>query len=169
MLIVQEIRDRWSKEERRRTGTLRRGVPEVALLPLHRVEDQRAALLHHTLLFGIRRVSEPPERIIAVAAERPLEVGCVTITPADGPVHVEFAYTWRKCGAPNRWWARKSFLVNVDEWAQIIYNGRSSYDWTSYWYYEKTVVNVGLFSAPSPDLFSRSAPTYRYSLISRLR
>lgn len=71
------------------------------------------------------------------------------------------------CGAPVREWAQQTFLVGPGEWAQVRYNGRSSYGYTDYWGYEKTVVNVGVFPKPRDGMFF-TKPTYRYSLMSEL-
>jgi hypothetical protein len=89
-------------------------------------------------------------------------------------LHVSFAYS-PSCGAPSRPWAVKQFELRSGQWVQIVYNGRfssgSDYDYcreTSRWWYEKTVVNVGLFDAVERDLFTRGDPNCRYTLYSRL-
>jgi hypothetical protein len=85
----------------------------------------------------------------------------------DGEARVDFTYD-RRCGAPTREWARKTLHVGAGQWGQARYNGRFSDDWTSYWCYEKTVVNVGLSPAPSADVFIEREPDFRFSAMSDL-
>lgn len=139
-------------------------APETACLPLAGVELCGEPVLYHVM----GDYSMTPERIAPASLDIPLLIGGVTIThPQEQEVRVEFGYTAR-CGAPVREWASQTFLIVPGEWAQIRYNGRFAHGYADYQYYEKTVVNVGLFSELSETLFLDSKPTYRYSMISDL-
>jgi len=97
-----------------------------------------------------------------------LVVGCVTIERTEGAVSVNFRYKAHCAGAPNRSWTRKTLVITGRQWGQIVYNGRFPYSWQADWWYEKMVINVGLFERLTPDLFIHTEPTYRFSAMGEL-
>jgi hypothetical protein len=158
-IVIQDIRTGAPEECRRVTPGKK---PEVLPLP-----DPAPRLAPHRV-FHHRPGWRPGEDLVLDQPERPIVVGCVTIDELPDALSVEFAWTW-SAGAPARWWARKTMRVRVNEWAQIIYNGRHAEACCgSAWYYEKTVVNVGWFETLEPDAFTRRPPDQRYTVLSRL-
>ena len=75
----------------------------------------------------------------------------------------------RDCGgAPRRAGLQRTFHLQINEWGQIVYNGRFSDRDEGSWWYEKKVVNVGLFERLIPSMFISEAPTYRYEAMAHL-
>jgi hypothetical protein len=170
ILVVQQICFRMSKEHRRSEGFgSMNEIPEVARMPLDGLNVPNGDVLHHVLLFGNRDASLAPDRVLSVPIEGTFEVGCVSIAHAEETViHIGFTYDRKCAGAPTREWAQSTLQIRVGEWAQIRYNGRFSYDWTSYWYYEKMVINIALPPTLREDVFTNSEPNCRFSLMSEL-
>jgi hypothetical protein len=74
------------------------------------------------------------------------------ILPREDGATLEYRWDW-KCGAPVRSWRPKRIRLGLGEWAQVTYNGRFT-DWDDgNWWYERHVVNVGLFDAMTGEEF----------------
>ena len=99
---------------------------------------------------------------------RPIAIGCVAVDHGEEEAIATFRYD-RSCGGePDRRGARKTLRIGVNEWGQIVYNGRfQDYD-EGGWWYEKMVVNVGLFERLTPGVFTKQEPTCRYSAMGEL-
>jgi hypothetical protein len=167
MIVIQQIRSKSWDASSVGPGSERNGVPEAMELPRYLCDGKDGAVLQHLWsLTDISRRSSPEGRVLTQTDRSPIKLGCVTVHPGEGAAQVSFAWDYRSGGAPARWWAEKSFDLRSGVWARIIYNGRFSGE--SCWWYEKTVVNVGVFDSLSADLFTRGELTYRYELFSRL-
>jgi hypothetical protein len=166
---MQQVRTLWTKASRGGDGAVwRNAVPAVVRVPFPCGNTTDLVLLHHKLSFEERTdFKSPCEEIIQNPESHPLVIGCVTVDWTIEKLQVAFA--WRKdCGAPDRGWMRKTMLLSVNEWGQVVYNGRFS-DWDGgQWRYEKTVVNVGLFEPPSDSVFTRNEPNCRYEAMGNL-
>ena len=170
MIVLQQIHTIWTKKSRGGPGAVQRNaVPEVAKIPLQQVRSSDVSLLLHRLTYHEREgFSHPHERLEENLSVKPLQIGCMTIDYGEGILIASFRYT-RECGgAPERGWMRKTLQIGLNEWGQIVFNGRFSPAWEGDWWYEKTVVNMGLFDQPSNSVFTRSQPTYRYAAMSHL-
>lgn len=168
--IIQQIGTKWTKASRGGANAVKRNaVPEVATVPVHRVQADHLVVLHHSLFYGERTwFSEPFENIAVNPPALPLVIGCVTITRAAEEVAVTFQYN-RKCGgAPERGWAHKTMHLGLNMWGQVVYNGRFAPGWEGDWWYEKVVVNIGLFERITPGVFTCSEPTDRFRAMGQL-
>jgi hypothetical protein len=161
MIVIQQIRMQSSHVSRVGPGSQRSGVPEAMDVPLNRCDLSDSAMLQH--LWG---GSTPGGRVLTQSDLSPITLGCVTVDPGEEFTRVSFSWSWQG-GAPARWWAEKSFELRPGEWVRMMHNGCFS-GWESYWWYEKTVLNVGMFDTIQADLFTRGGPSYRYELFSRL-
>jgi hypothetical protein len=169
ILIVQQIVTTWTKEARGGENAVKRNrVPEAAKLPVERLDAAGLILLQQNLFFGSGDFVKPREKIVINSTLRPLSVGCVTVYDAKDGVAAVFRYDSKCGGAPERGWARKTLRAAENEWAQIVYNGRFAPGWEGDWWYEKKVVNVGLFDHLTSGVFTRSAPTYRFEAMGEL-
>ena len=77
-----------------------------------------------------------------------------------------FRYRSPCAGAPPRVWAYKALSIAEGEWGQFVYNGRFSRE--DYWWYEKHVVNVGLFERLASGVFTRNEATSRFEAMADL-
>ena len=175
VIIVQQIESEWSKAARGGARAVRRNaVSEAAKVPLHQIQTSGLIFLHHKLCYFERdNFQTPHEEITTNPTVRPLAVGCVTVDDcvtineyADG-VSAKFAYTERCGGAPTRRGMQKTLTFALNEWGQIVYNGRFS-NWEDSWRYEKMTVNIGVFDPLSNSVFTRRPPTARYSAMAHL-
>jgi hypothetical protein len=168
IVIVQHIHTHWTKASRGgENARIRNGVPEAAKVPVQRIAAGNLNLIYHVLQYweadGYR---QPREEIRINPTVRPLAIGCVTIDHTTEEVIATFRYDQGCAGAPDRGWARKTLHLAVGEWGQIVYNGRFTGE--DYWWYENTVVNVGLVERLTPGLFTRQEPNCRFSAMAEL-
>jgi hypothetical protein len=169
IVVVQRVLTSWTKASRGGEGATRRNaVPEAVTLPLSNVKlAGRTGLLHEV---GYNEYYDFARKDAPLRMDPPLSklvVGCVTINLERDTVTASFRYSWQ-CGAPDRGWIQKTLHIAENEWGQMVYNGRLVYGDGGQWHYEKSVVNVGLFSELSDDVFTYSAPTYRFSAMAHL-
>jgi hypothetical protein len=168
MVIIQHIFISWDKSDRSGKGAaVRRSVKDAYPVRLPPGELKEAKVILQTLRFGIGSPSKDPVTILK-EVEPPVELGCVTLDWDADTVTAEFRYR-RDCGgAPVRWWAAKRMVLSDGEWGQFVYNGRFGDNYESYWSYQKHVVNVGLFQAPTPAVFRDSSPSLRFESLAQL-
>lgn len=177
VIVVQQICTSWTKVSRGGENAAKRNaVPEVASLPVqHLIEVNKnntdnkddLVLIHHRVTCEEENGFSPREKIHLNPTLRPFIVGGVTIQYSDDEVNAVFQYD-RGCGAPDRSWARKTIHMTVNQWGQIAYNGRFVAGWEGPWYYEKTVVNVGIFERLRPDVFTKQEPASRFTAMGDL-
>ncbi|MCW3094964.1 MAG: hypothetical protein JWL77_582 [Chthonomonadaceae bacterium] len=168
ILVVQQVHTYWTKAARGGENAVRRNaVPESAKLPVQRVDRKGLIVMHHRLTYG-GDFSQPYEKIHINPTLRPLTIGCVTIHSTDEGAIATFRYDRGCAGAPDRGWARKTMLLTANEWGQFAYNGRFVPAYDGNWWYEKMVVNVGLFEQLTSGLFTREEPTYRFTAMGDL-
>jgi hypothetical protein len=169
IVVVQHIRTKWTKASRGGENARKRNaVPETARVPVQRIVGENLILVHHSLSYpGHRAFQQPREEIRINPTVRPLVIGCVTIDHSAEEAIAAFLYNQGCGGAPDRGWARKTLRLAAGEWGQIVYNGRfAGYD--DYWWYEKTVVNVGLFERLMPGVFTHREPICRFAAMGDL-
>src|SRR5579871_5977918 len=170
IVVVQQIRTRWTKTSRGGQNAQRRNaVPEIARVPVERINRGNHTGVRHRLWYDERdQFAHPNEEVCVDPTMNPLVIGCVTIDHHDEQVTATFHYDRRCGGAPDRGWASKTLCLAVNEWGQMAYNGRFNGGWESPWYYEKMVVNVGLFERLTPGVFTQQEPVCRYAAIGYL-
>jgi hypothetical protein len=168
VVVVQQILTSWSKKSRGGEGAVKRNaIPEVAPVPMHCIKTERLTLLHQSLSYSEWDGFAPREKIEVNPTLRPVVIGGVTVNDDDEVAVASFQYNLG-CGAPERGWARKTLRIAEGEWGQILYNGRFAPPWEGPWWYEKMVVNIGLFSHLSSGVFTHCAPTCRFSAMGHL-
>jgi hypothetical protein len=170
IVVAQHIRTKWTKASCGGEDAVRRnGVPEAANVPVQRIPKGNLILVHHVLQYreadGFR---QPKEEIRVNPALQMLALGCVTVYHTTDEVIATFRYNYDSGCKPNRGWARKTLRLTLNEWGQIVYNGRFVPGWDGDQWYRKTVVNVGMVERLTPGLFTREEPTCRFSAMAEL-
>ncbi|MBN1910332.1 MAG: hypothetical protein JW818_11375 [Pirellulales bacterium] len=61
-----------------------------------------------------------------------------------------------------------AFVLEPEQWGQLVYNGRFVDMDTGNWWYEHTVFNIGLGLKPAKDLFRSTRPASRFVELARL-
>ena len=168
VIVVQEICTSWTKASRGgENAAARNAVPKVVTLPVQQITEDNIVLIHHRLAYEEENGFSPREKIHINPTMRPFAVGGVTIGYSEDEANAVFRYD-RGCGAPDRSWARKTIHMPVGTWGQIAYNGRFNAGWDGPWYYEKTVINVGIFQRLVPGVFTKQVPASRFSAMGEL-
>lgn len=170
IIVVQHSLTHWTKASRGGEGAVKRNaVPEATILPLSRIETAgRTGLLHKLAYREENGFARQDEALQLDPLLSKLIVGCITINLDRDTVSASFRYRWSCCGSPEREWTRKTLRMAEGEWGQMVYNGRFVDSDGGRWWYEKKAINIGLFSELSDDVFTRSAPTYRFSAMAHL-
>ena len=173
IVLIQEIRTIWSKASRGGAAAARRNsVPEAALF--HTTASHSAAhkLFHQLLVYGeANDFAEPLKSETSELISDSIGVGCVRVEASAGRVDVVYEYDYRCGGLPPRRSKRgvsrrDDLAVEPGRWVRVKYNGRFSGD---EWWYEKVVVNVGLFTRPGADVFISTEPAEELSEMAELR
>jgi hypothetical protein len=171
MIVLQHIVTRWEKDARGGAAAVRRNSVKEAY-PIRLAREQRAGarFVIQTIHFGADGEYGKSRETLFIEEEvpQPIGAGCADVTWTDEELSA--AFTWNRfCGgAPERGWARKTLVIRVGEWGQIVYNGRFSEGYDSYWRYEKHVVNVGWFEEWDSRAFVRGEPTHRFEAMADL-
>ncbi len=170
VVIVQRIATHWTKASRGGANAGRRNsVMEVARVPVERIQEANPTLVEHILGYDeSENYHSPREQIRLNSTVRPIAAGCVAITFTDDTLFATFRYDMGCGGAPDRSWIHKSLRVPLNRWGQIVYNGRFVPGWAGDWWYEKHVVNAGIFDLLKPGIFTHSDPAYRFSAMADL-
>jgi hypothetical protein len=173
MVLIQEIRTVWSKASRGGAAAARRNaVPETALF--HAAGSQSAAhrIFRQLLVYGeTNDFAEPVKSEVVELVADSISAGCVKIQVSAGRITVAYEYDYRCGGLPPRQTkpgvnVREEIIVEPESWVRVRYNGRFSGD---EWWYEKVVVNVGLFQQPHADVFGSTKPAGEISQMAELR
>jgi len=146
MVVVQEIRTRWTKASRGAPAASRRNdVPSAVPIPRGNAAD----LLLHRVEYDERRDFVPevlPTPAFSSVADIVSGLEC-----REDAKSLIVAYIWNhSCGAPSRPHGRRIRLAK-GEWCRLIHNGRFGYD--SGWSYQSTVLNVGYVELPKAEMF----------------
>ncbi|HEX8161615.1 MAG TPA: hypothetical protein VF538_07060 [Pyrinomonadaceae bacterium] len=113
----------------------------------------------------------PLESGIVELGPDPITVGCVKIEVTPERLIVAYEYDDKCGGRPPRRGKSGAALKEVvavgpGSWARVKYNGRFVGD---EWWYEKVVVNVGLFRRHEPGAFCSTEPAYEVTHMAELR
>jgi hypothetical protein len=171
-VAIQEIRTIWSKASRGGAAAARRNaVPEAALFPPAGSPSAPAIVRQRQVYGEANDFAEPLESEAVESTSDSISIGCVTIGVSAGRVTVAYEYDYRCGGLPPRHsrpgaGGRDELAVEPGRWVRVRYNGRFSGD---VWWYEKVVVNVGLFERPAPDMFVSTEPAEEISRMAELR
>ena len=169
IVVIQKIETVWTKRSRGGENAVRRNaVPEIAKIPLHRIVERYNSLLQVSLDYRESNLfTEPSEKIVLDSNLQPIACGCIIVDFNDREVFMEFRHNLG-CGAPERGWMQKKLVLPLNEWGQIVYNGRFN-DWDDgTTHYKKTVVNAGRFERVTPGIFTQIEPAKRFSAMAEL-
>lgn len=173
MVLIQEIRSIWSKASRGgAAAALRNSVPEAVPFPIIKSRPAAHKVFHQILVYGeANAFAEPLKSESREPAADLTDIGCVKIRVSPERVIVSYEYDYRCGGLPPRQTrpgvnVRAELIVEPESWARVRYNGRFSGD---EWWYEKVVVNVGLFRQPCADIFGSTEPAGEISQMAELR
>jgi hypothetical protein len=173
MVLIQEIRSVWSKASRGGAAAAsRNSVPEAVRFPMDRSKAAAHKIFHQSLIYGeTNDFAEPLKSGMVESSSHLIIIGCVRIEVTSEHVMVAYEYDYRCGGLPPRQSRpginlREEVIVEPDSWVCIKYNGRFSGD---EWWYEKVVVNIGLFQKPDAEVFSSREPVDEISQMAELR
>lgn len=183
-LVVQTIKVEWTKEARGGLlATPRNSVQEIAPLPFQKspLDLTLPLYIRHDLEWGEKNQFEKPlkenleiadfsgtvkNRLLGFYSEGgAVRVGFEKSYTAKAQGNVFLNYT--QLGAPARVIPIEVFTLKTEEWGQVRYNGRFS--WNSGWKYEKWVYNIAVFTAKIPTDCFQGSPTREFSNMADLR
>jgi len=132
------------------------------VLPLNRFAKTRFKLFEHDVTFHERSKFEDPQEksstFESLGQQGCKKYGCAEVRRTEGGLQVSWRYDPRDAGLPDRAMTKGICSLGINSWARVVFNGRYSLDWEGGWWYEKKVINVGLFNIPSETAFKDSAP-----------
>jgi hypothetical protein len=172
-IIIQNINTAWSKQSRGgKLASERNAVPEALLFPLEKPRKSAGGLIEHCLAYteweGFSTASY--SSLIEEPAGK-IRTGCVLIEPVGGELKVIFEYDTARAGMPIRYSPpggkpSTRMRLQAGQWGRVLYNGRTASEET--WWYDKVVINVGLFKTLREDVFVSTQPTQVISQMARL-
>jgi len=155
MIVVQELRTRWTKLSRGApAASLRNRTPRALRLPVRHVQSQNS--FFHRVVFAEEAAFEPRVKEADFFANAKRELAGVEIRSDVSPLLVTFVWSHFGCGAPERPHGQRASILS-GEWCQILQNGRFGYD--REWAYQSTVVNIAVMIDWNPEVFLTSPPT----------
>lgn len=162
IILVQRVVTVWTKKSRGAPGSIhRKAVPDAMSLPLNRFAKTRFALLEHNVTFYEKSEFEDPQEksstFESLGQQGCKRFGCVEVHRTEEVCRSPGGMT-RDAGLPDRAMTQWICSLGVNSWARAVFNGRYSLDCEGGWWYEKKVVNVGLFNMPSEMVFKDGAP-----------
>jgi hypothetical protein len=168
ILIVQIIRSYWTKASRGAPGSIARNtVPECLPIPLQQVNAQGIRVLYHEIVFKEATGFQTPDERISIDPAIYPRHGCTTVERIAKTVCANYKY--HHCGgAPDRSSLKRVVKADVGNWIQIRENGRFSPTWEGDWWYQKIVVNAGLFDNIVAEQFINTSPIEVFSAMADL-
>jgi hypothetical protein len=163
--VVQIISVHWGKKSRGAPGSIKRNaIPEAVEMPLYKFALTDSEWIDHSLTFYEHEDFQNAHEAISVEktldSEEIRKYGCTYVQKHLQSLRVDWKYDWREAGMPLRATKTKdAFELELNQWGRVVYNGRFVSEEDGYnWWYEKIVVNVGLFMNPTADVFIATAP-----------
>lgn len=184
LAVIQLIVSGWSKSYRGgQSAGVRNQVAEAEPLPFPQEAIREPAFLIHSTqhAFGLEEVGSTfwPDRLPSLPYQvKPLteevSIGGFSFRFQDHGLHVDYAWSDGE-GMPKRRPRPDLLVLEMGQWGQIRLNARHSHFFTSLgwdsseWWYEKWVLNVGLFSDWKPRVFFETLPDKTVSMMAPLR
>lgn len=174
LIVIQKIHTAWSKNSRGgKLATERNAVPDALAIPAEKLQKPIQGMIEHSIIYSEWRGFPTPssERFLLTReSDGKIRFGCLVIDPIGAGLKVIFEYDARYAGMPVRHASRggePSIYMQLQprQWGRVLYNGRFS---ANNWWYEKTVVNIGLFEKPEEDLFISNQPDQVISQMAKL-
>ena len=159
IVLIQAVCTHWEKSARGGASAVQRNqVPEALKLPDFKSPSVPLSYVVHRVYYSGRNgFAEPTRSTVEVLTTEPSNLGGVSLNFDKDILTVFYQYS-RSQGAPERY-SRKIEALNLslNQWGRVLYNGRHS-GMEGYWWYEKWVYNLGLFSSPSPSVLVKTEP-----------
>lgn len=180
LLIIQEIKLKWTKQSRGAPNATRRNaVPSTLSLsnftpPKSTVTSPH--ILHHQTVFDEAQNFDPHETLNIHEVDPPnrhFKFGCLHPHFSPQMVEISFDYTSSCGGAPDRSAPAQTVLkLQSNEWGQIIYNGRFSLGYSGDWYYQQFTFKIALLDEWASEhraIFTDTTPIKTYKNMADLR
>ncbi|WP_310426293.1 hypothetical protein [Chamaesiphon sp. VAR_48_metabat_135_sub] len=170
ILIVQTIHSYWTKASRGAPGAIaRNSVPECFSIPLKQVNIQGIRVLYHQIVFKEATNFKVPEEQISIDPTIHPPHSCIKVERIAKTIFATYKYH-SGGGAPNRSTLKGIVKADVGNWVQIRENGRFSAAWAGDWWYQKIVVNAGIFDNMNIDSehFLHTSPVEVFSAMADL-
>jgi len=183
LAVIQLIITGWSKSYRGGPGAEERNrVPEAELLLLPEETIPEPAFVIHSArhefnqgevwsMFWSDRLPESPCEVRSLA--EPTSLGSFKLRFHEERLHLD--YTWLDDeGMPKRYSQQDLLSLSKGQWGRVRINARHSHFFTtlgwdsSEWWYEKWVLNVGLFSQRDARVFLDTQPVKTVSMMEPL-
>jgi hypothetical protein len=171
--IIQIIHCNWTKMSRGMpNAALRNTVPERLPIPLDLIDSQTAVRsLYHEVFFEEKNEFQNPRvRLFTNLVILPVS-GCTKIENTSQEIIAIYRYhsSQSRGGAPNRGALQHRLKSSLNNWVQVMENGRFSHGFMGGdWKYQKIVVNAGLFDCLNTDYFIDQPPTQTFSSMADL-
>jgi hypothetical protein len=169
VLIVQTIRSTWTKVSRGVPGAIARNtVPECLPISLPKMDLKDLQVLYHEVAFDEATGFQSPMESIYINPTIYPQYGCTTVERIEREVHITYRYNSGIGGVPYRSVKRHTIRAGVGNWLQMCENGRFSPAWEGDWWYQKIVVNAGLFNNVVAGHFLNTSPIQVFSAMADL-
>lgn len=184
LVIIQVIASIWSKEFRGgANAALRNRVSEAETVPQPDTPVIGPAVLIHRSYhsFGSASVSElyrrggkPGTSVSPLDSVEDVRVAGISLRSTGNELSVDYTWLW-DAGMPRRRSCQDILKLTEGTWGQIRFNERHSpyhtvNGWDGpEWWYEKWVVNAGVFSTFEPRAFVDTQPCRTISMMGQLR
>lgn len=171
MIVIQEIKVRWSKESRSGAAAAQRqATPSAWALPERPLGSFG---LHQELVFEEScHFQFTQARVLDITDEhRHYLAGCVQVHREPPVVIVMYCYYEEAGGAPERTHHPRQVLqLNVGEWGRVIYNGRftNSRPTGGAWLYQQVTVNIAHLQHYEPQTFLDGQPVKVFTDLAKL-
>ena len=182
VVCIQQIGTDWTKASRGGKGSiLRNRVPEALPFSGFITPANSPQFLVQTTSFyeSAEFVAKKPihlrhnRDLQPFAQKDAFDFRGVSASRTDTGLDVKYEYKWEQ-GMPWRYSTTDEVTcLELGQWCRVSFNGRfSSYRYTAYGegngWYEKWVINIGLFVEPGSDVFLKTKPIKVYSRLAIL-
>lgn len=148
-LVVQDISMSWDKNSRGgKWAVLRNAVPDALPLKDIPVVDAPLTRIFHYADYGSHtKYQKPGMRITAeaIVPEKWFHFPCTEVRVTDGQAVVEYSFRVDEGGMPDRYAYTRTYTLSVGDWMRIMFNGRFTDRDNRQWWWQKTILNIGLF------------------------
>ena len=179
MVCIQKIGVHWTKATRGGMGaTLRSRIPDAMPFSAPLAPSVAVPYLVQTVEYTNFAFNNDDSKIFQPRLQLPANLDSfdfrgVSALLVNSSLDVQYEYKWEQ-GMPWRYSTTNEVArLQVGQWCRVSFNGRfSSYRYTAHGegngWYEKWVINIGLFSEPSPEIFLKTEPIKVYSRLAML-
>ncbi len=165
-VVVQEIVITWSKASQGGLEAAKRNaVPQAFPLPLDKADKVDWFLFEHQAFYHERDEFTTPSEYGGSYRFGPVfNVKHLNLEFTEDIVSVVWAHeSPLGRGTKYVYPQKRLFTLQAEEWGKIVYNHKASHIW-----YQKTVINVGVFIKVDPNVFTQRESTHTFNNIAQL-